>query len=300
MRILTFDVGGTFMKYALMNEQAEFMNKGKIKTPQESQTAFLDALEEVVEAFRPLDGLAFSLPGIMDADRGYIFIGGALQYNNECDMKALLEQRFALPVSIENDARCAALAEVWKGNLQGVNDACVMILGTGVGGALIKDGKIHRGRNFFSGEFSYILGSDCREHGFASSFAANASAVAFVEKVRQMKQIEDTSFDGVQLFELVKANDEIACTCLKEYAWQMAHQIYNLQAVFDPEKICIGGGISQQELLLEEIRKQLDTFYELLPFPIPHSVIDVCKFHNDSNLIGACYQYLVRNNHELK
>lgn len=294
MRILTFDVGGTFIKYAIMNEQAELQEKGKVKTPQESQEAFFEALEEVVNKYLPLDGIALSLPGVMDAERGYIHVGGALQYNNECDMKALLEKRFSLPVSIENDARCAALAEVWKGNLQGVEDAAVMILGTGVGGALIKGGRIHRGKNFFSGEFSYILGSDCREQGFASSFAARASAVGFVEKVRRMKQIEDCEFDGVAVFDLIHQGDAIACECFNEFAWSIAHQAYNIQAIFDPEKICIGGGISQQAILVEEIKKQLEAIYASLPLPMPHCVIDVCKFHNDSNLIGACYQYLLR------
>lgn len=293
MKILTFDVGGTFIKYALMNEDSDILEKGKVKTPQDAQESFFQALDGVVFSYEDLDGLAFSLPGIMDAPKGYIYVGGALLYNNECNMVELLKKRYGLPVTIENDARCAALAEVWKGNLSDCEDGIVMILGTGVGGAIIKHREVHRGKGFFAGEFSYIMDSTVMEKGFEASFATRASAIAFVERVKARKGIQ-TDFSGEDVFHLIEEKDEIAISCLREYCDCIAIELFNLQAIYDPDRICIGGGISQQPKLVETIKECLANIYAKIPWTIPSGEIVPCRFANDSNLIGACYNFLHR------
>lgn len=293
MKILTFDVGGTFIKYALMNEQSDILEKGKIATPQESQEAFFQALDTIVHRYEGLEGLALSLPGIMDAPKGYIYIGGALLYNNECNMVELLEKRYGLPVTIENDARCAALAEVWKGNLSDCEDGIVMILGTGIGGAIIKNREIHRGKGFFAGEFSYIMDASVMKDGFDASLASRASAVAFVEKVKHALKM-DAKCTGEDVFALIKEKDEVAVGCLYDYCDCIAIELFNLQATYDPDRICIGGGISQQPILVETIKERLENIYAKIPWTIPSGEIVPCKFANDSNLIGACYNFLQR------
>lgn len=105
------------------------------------------------------------------------------------------------------------------------------------------------------------------------------------------KEIDFQTVDGKKVFELIVAEDEHAISALKKVAHNLALEMYNLQCIFDPEKICIGGGISQQPLLIEEIKKELDTIYSKLPFEVPHVIVENCKFYNDSNLIGALRNY---------
>ena len=77
----------------------------------------------------------------------------------------------------------------------------------------------------------------------------------------------------------------------------LAKEIYNLQCIFDPEKILIGGGISRQPILLTRISEKIDQLYKKIPVAIPHPRLDVCRFYNESNLIGALYHYKKLEDH---
>lgn len=93
-----------------------------------------------------------SLPGRMDSNKGYLYSGGMLQYNRGKNIVEILEKRCPVPITIENDGKCAALAEAWIGNLKDCDDGIVVILGTGIGGGIIKDKKLHKGKHFMAGE----------------------------------------------------------------------------------------------------------------------------------------------------
>lgn len=295
MNILTFDVGGTFIKYALMNEQVEILEKGKVKTPRDSQSSFLMALKSIIDQYDNLSGLAFSIPGMLDADKGYLIHGGALTYNNQCDFVGLMEAQFHLPAMIENDARCAALAEVWQGNLQDCEDGVVIVLGTGVGGAVIKDRKLHRGTHFFSGEFSYIISGDIfKDNPYNSIFGNSSSAISLVKAIGKVKQ--QPTMSGEEAFALLAQGDQEVQQIVDQYGLTLAFQIFNLQCILDPQRFCIGGGISQQPALIEAIQKGLDRIYaRFLDDEVPHAEITVCKFLSDANLYGACYKFLQVN-----
>ena len=92
MRIAVFDVGGTFIKYSLMVDDVMTL-QDKVPTPYEDQETFLETIETVLETLKPVEGIAFSLPGVIDVERKYIFAGGSLAYNNQTDVKEW-EERF--------------------------------------------------------------------------------------------------------------------------------------------------------------------------------------------------------------
>lgn len=291
MNKLVFDIGGTFIKYALMSDECEFLEKDKIKTPEYTMDAVLSTLKKIIDMYVDrIDGIAFSLPGMMDSDTGYMYSSGALMCFDNVNFFEVMKTITDLPVSIENDGKAAALAEVWKGNLSDVNDGIVTILGTGVGGALIKDKKVHKGKHFSAGEFSFILAEDSFD--FSSSFAIKCSVPGLVHRVETQLGMSDGSLDGIQLFELIEQGNECAVSCFEEYTKTLAIQLYNLQMIFDPERILLGGGVSKQPLVRESVQRHLDSFYNSLPFCPPKVNLDVCKFYNDSNLIGALYHHL--------
>ena len=154
---LTIDVGGTAVKYALMNEEAEIAEKGEVATPHDSQEEFINLVVGLYQKYQDrVEGIAMSAPGRIDASRGYFYTSGALGYLDHTDFAALLADKVKVPFRLENDAKSAALAELWKGSMQGVANGTVITLGTGIGGAIIINGKLYRGSTFAAGEYSPI------------------------------------------------------------------------------------------------------------------------------------------------
>lgn len=291
MNKLVFDVGGTFIKYAIMDDDANIYEKGEEETPLDSKEHFLDVIEKIYLKHKDeIDGLAFSLPGNIDVETGQINTPGALSFHLNVNFFDEIHERIDLPVAVENDGKSAALAELWKGNLQDCDDGAVLILGTGIGGGFISNRKLLKGKHFFSGEVSFLMTNvDCLD--FDHCFAMKGSTTALVMNAAQRKNISPEELDGKKIFEGILNGDQDYQKALDDVAKNVATQIYNIQCFLDPQRVCIGGGISQQPLLLEKIKAHLQEIYNKIPFPFPHVEVTTCKFYNDSNLIGALYNY---------
>ena len=290
MKKLVFDIGGTFIKYALMNDDCSIVKQDKVKTPEYELDAMLSTLKGVIDQYNEeIDGIAFSLPGMMDSEKGYMYAGGAIRCFYQVDFFELMKRITDLPVSIENDAKCAALAELGYGNLKGVNNGVVVILGTGIGGGIIKDGKLYKGSHFSAGEFSFVNIHNTTE--FADVWALGNSVPKFVSEIEKELGKEQGTLDGRDVFKLIEEQDEVACKHFKEYIETLAIQLLNLQAILDPEVILIGGGVSQQPLLIEALQTRIQEMLDANPiYKLPIKV-GVCKYFNDSNLIGALYNF---------
>ena len=153
---LAFDVGGTSVKYALCNEEGEVSSASKFKTPDTLDQMYLE-MEKVVHNYPNVEGIALSMPGAVDSDGGIIYGSSAINYIHGPNIKEDLQNRFHKPVELENDANCAALAEVWKGVAKEESDCCFIVSGTGIGGAVIKDKHVHHGNALHGGEFGYMI-----------------------------------------------------------------------------------------------------------------------------------------------
>ena len=290
---LVIDVGGTAIKYALMSEEGEFIEKDKVKTPQDTIENFVETIGGIYDKYSTkIKGIAISMPGILDAKRGYAHSGGALRYNENKEIVKILKERCPTNITIENDGKCAALAELWKGALKGCNNAAVVVLGTGVGGGVIIDGKIHRGRNFFAGEFSYMRNNAAAKNDDFNLWGFNNGAEILSLIFAEKKGLDPKEVDGFKIFESINSGDKETLEVLDIFANNLAAQIVNIQCIIDPEKVAIGGGISSQPILIEYINKKLEEQYDSISFYTPRIKVEKCKFCNDSNLIGALYNYL--------
>jgi predicted NBD/HSP70 family sugar kinase len=296
MKYLVIDIGGTAIKYALMNEKAEFLDKGHVSTPQDTIENFTETIGVIYDRYKgEIEGMALSMPGRIDSDRGYAHSGGALLYNYDKDIAAILHERCPVPITIENDGKCAALAEAWIGSLSDCSDGIVVVLGTGVGGGIIKDKKLHRGRHFTAGEFSFILTNDYSEGDeFSGIWAGQAGSRGLLTPVSKAKNIPLSELDGRKVFKMANDGDEVVLGILDEFCRKLVIQLFNLQYIYDPEKIAIGGGISFQDILMEYIQKNVVKLAGSLKYNIVMPEIVRCKFMNDSNLIGALHHYLSR------
>lgn len=291
MRKLVFDVGGSSIKYAIMDQEANFYERGSVDTPLDNLPHFLDTIQEVYQTYQEeVDGVAFSMPGQIDSDSGYFFSGGALLYNIGINVLEALKERIAVPISIENDGKSAALAEVWKGNLMDVEDGIVIILGTGIGGGMIKNRRLHKGKHFFAGEFSYIL-EPAKTLSFTNAWAMKGSTTALLMGAAKCKQKEMSEITGYDVFHWIEQKDPAILEFFDEFCMDLARQIHNFQCIYDPDRILLGGGISKQPILVETIKEKLKIIYDFIPLPLPEAELDTCKHYNDSNLIGALYNY---------
>ena len=280
MKIFVADVGGTFTKFALMNERAEIFERGKIPTPKNNREEFFNTLAELYKNFSA-EGFSLSMPGIIDAERGICLKSAAFSFNDGCNIVEEIKKFCDVKIKIENDSNCAAFAEVKVGNLSDVNDAFVMVFGTMIGGTFIKNKKIHRGKNNSSGEISFLYQTFDSEKYFSEICSVPNLLKSFGENI-----------SGEKFFELVEEKNKFAIECLNKFTENIAVQIFNIQMILDVEKIAIGGGISSQKIFIESIRKNFEKLCKKSPLDIQPLEIVPCKFYNDANLIGALYNFL--------
>lgn len=288
---LIFDIGGSAVKYCYSNNQNEIIDK------QEFETASLTSLELFINRLShiyfqsdyDIEGIAISCAGVIDAKMGVIKTITAYPYlQGVCLAEILSRACNGVKVTIENDAKCAGLAEVWKGNAKDCKDALVVVLGTGIGGAVIKDRKIHHGANLSAGEISTIIVDyDKSSHQFLT-WADIASTSALCKRIAKILKVE--KIDGRSVFKMVSRNNQKVIQVLDAFCFDIAIQLFNLQHIYDPEVICIGGGISRQNILIKKIQEAVMEIYnEGNQLLIPNVVS--CKYYNEANLIGALYHY---------
>jgi predicted NBD/HSP70 family sugar kinase len=291
---LVIDIGGTFVKYALMDAAANIVSNGKQPTPRTNLNDFEKVIFSIIEEYDLIDikGIAISCPGTIDVDTGTIYYGGSFLFLHEVNLKNNIEKKYGKDVSIENDAKCAALAELWLGSVKDAKNSVVLVLGSAVGGGIIIDGKVHRGVQLSAGEVSYIMNQINPNTRKAEYFGLVCSAVDMVRRIAEIKKLEDPT-DGETVFKYIKNNDLEANTIFNEYCIYLAAQILNLNYILDPEVIAIGGGISVQPILLERIQWAIKEIKRVNPLHTANPKVVACTFHNDANLHGALYHFFV-------
>lgn len=316
---LIFDVGGSAVKYAVMDETGNIQEKGKIPTInyiENALEAFVESLGEIYDSVKSkyeIIGIAMSLPGQIDVDKGIVYGGGALRYLHEVSLGELVSNRCdGLKVSLENDGKCAALSEIWLGNAKGMKDACVLIFGTGIGGGIVIDGKVHHGHQLKAGEVSYCFDScefeDLDKVGDVDSLAVDDSIRAFpfhwsnnsatralVIKVADRKNMDPKDVSGELIYKWVEEGDKDAIEITERIYFNIAKYCLNLHVIINPEIILIGGGISAQPKFVEGIRRYVGKL-SVASKVLGGIKLDVCKYLNDSNLYGALYNFKQKYN----
>ncbi|MBM7691749.1 putative NBD/HSP70 family sugar kinase [Peribacillus deserti] len=299
---MVFDVGGTNVKYAVINEDGEFLVKGEFPSSRYDFDKFRDDITSItIENKQKYDvaGLAFSCPGGVDSETGIIGGYSALPCIHGPNFKEVFGVATGLPVEIENDANSAALGEVWKGAAKDNQNVLFVIIGTGIGGAVIKDRKIHKGANLHGGEVGYMVMDIQKENGgqhTVRTWSHLAATGALVKEVAKVKGMDPSEINGKMIFEAAQSGDQDCVEAINNFYLYLAQGIFNIQYVYDPEKIIIGGAISSRSDLIEQINKKLDLIFVSVPFARVRPVIETCHFKNDANLLGALFHYLQQQN----
>lgn len=284
MAILSFDIGGSSVKYAVIEKTGKILAKGKKTTPQEKEE-FFRLIENVAASYRrayTIEGAGFSFPGAVDDISGVIGGSSALPYIHDFPIRQELERRLSLSAALENDANCAALGESWLGVGKEHKDLVFLVIGTGIGGAVVKGKRIHHGKHLHGGEFGYMV-SDA-SHRILSE---TGSTRVLAERVADAKGLPREEMDGRKAFALADAGDADALQAVSAMYEALAMAIYNLQYAIDPEIFVLGGAVSERPGFAEEIGKRVDVILKDVGVARIRPIIRPAQFGNDANLLGA-------------
>lgn len=155
-KYLCVDVGGSSIKIGLLDETGVIHETKKVSVPPTMEDMY-QVIEDAFHSYDDIEGVALSMPGAVDSEKGVIGGSSAIDYIHGPHIKEELQNRLHVRVEMENDANCAALAEVWKGAASDVDDCCFIVSGTGIGGAVVKNRRIHKGVHLHGGEFGYMI-----------------------------------------------------------------------------------------------------------------------------------------------
>ncbi|WP_066891548.1 ROK family protein [Clostridium nigeriense] len=288
--IACIDIGGTSIKVGVLDNLGKIYYKDELKVYHEIEL-FKDTIFKWIEDIKErydIEGIAISSPGAVDSKVGIIGGASAIPCIHGPNWKEILFNKFNLKVSIENDANCAALAEAFNGAGKDIKDIMFVVCGTGIGGAIIHNGEIHHGKNLHGGEFGYMLMEE--ESGEFYNFSEVASTMSFVRKVR--KYYNDDSWDGKKVFEEAKKGNKICEEVIDRFYLNLAKGIFNLQYIYDPDIILLGGAISEREDFVSEINNRLDYLLGKIKIAKVKPNIATCTHKKDANLIGALANFL--------
>ena len=292
---LVLDIGGTFIKYALMDEEANFIEQGKVLADTSCEEAMLASLGvlEAKMSEHEYEGVAISMPGRIGTKEGIAYTGGAFQWVHNYPAAERYGAVFGKPCTIANDGKCAAFAESWMGALSDVDSGAVIVLGTGIGGGIVINNEVWMGATGGAGELSaFPCNFDVfREpitftNGITGVWAGRCSAGSIVGQYGYKKALGQV--DGIRLFDDYEEGDPVAKAVIDEFAFQMSVGIYGIQSVLDLPRYAIGGGISARPETTTVVRDAVDKLFAeqtMVPFGKPEVV--TCKFGNEANLIGA-------------
>lgn len=288
---ICIDIGGTDIKYGVMDVAGEFAVHGTL--PTEAKTyGGLGIVRKVSDLVREtcgvydVRGVAISTAGMVDPATGeivYALEESIPQYRG-VNWKAIMRENFDLPASVENDVNCAALGELWRGAGQGCSSLFAMTIGTSIGGCLIVDGKVVHGASQSAGEIAYMRVPGGRLH-------ERCSATCLVASVCRTKGLPAGSIDGHFVFDLLAKGDHAAQEEVALLIESLADAITNVVCVVNPERIVLGGGIMAQEAVLWPLLEA--ALRDRLP-PIVYeaTTIAFAATQNNAGMLGALYHFL--------
>jgi len=280
MKILSVDIGGTNVKYGLIEDE-NFIYKSSFKTPDKLKL-LLNKIQDIYNENKDeIEGIAFSINARCRSEKGEILSGSSNDYLNRTHFSKMVSRLCDnKKVTIYNDANCAALAESKSGSLKNVKNGMIMTVGTGIGGAIVIDSKVINSRHFNIGELSFLPYED----GCAWQYL-KINQLFEIYKKRSNKKVKD----GEEFFKIYQ-NDDNAKKALIEYIDRFMPILQMIVCLVDPEVIVLGGGISKQKEFIDIFNQRIEKYKSKYDFA--YLKLKACKYYNDANLLGAYYYYL--------
>lgn len=286
MRIIGIDIGGTLIKLGIFNELGEVEETTTLKTDKirGAQTIITDIIDQVT-LFGKIDAIGISMPGQLDTEKGTV-IQGPVNIPNftGLEIRNILTEQFNVPVAIINDVDAAALGEKHFGKRDHLTDFLFVAYGTGIGGAIVQNGKIHKGHNGFSGEFGHMIthvgGRTCN-CGQSGCYERYASTNVLVREAQRISKQYDT---GEAIVEAYEQGSNMIQGLVDTWLEEVVAGLVSLIHIFNPSMIVLGGGIMEQKRVVSEVSRRIHS--QIFP-----SFRDVTVIHstlgNKAGMLGA-------------
>lgn len=289
---LCIDIGGTSVKYGVYSRNKGFLMENSFPTKAWLGGASIInrtimVASQIIEKNTDIAGICISTAGMVDCGTGSISYASSLipEYTG-MPVKEIFEQKFSLPCEVENDVNCAALAEYNCGAAKDASSCLCLTIGTGIGGAFVKNGKVFHGFSGSGCEVGYMFLPD-------GVFQDIASTSALVRKVAERKKMSASSLSGKKIFDLAKNNDQICLEEIDRISAYLGMGIANICYVLNPEIVVLGGGIMvQKELLYDKIRMALDKY--LIHSIAENTTLEFAQNQNRAGMLGAFYHFEAR------
>ena len=303
------DLGGTNIAAGIVDSQYNIIEVAKTKTNMprpateiaaDMSRVALDAIAKAGLDKNDVEWIGIGSPGLINRDLGIVEYSNNLGFNN-VPLAKLVQDDTGIKTYIDNDANVAAYGEFVAGSAKGTNNAIIITLGTGVGAGIIIDGNLYSGSNFGGAEIGHMVieidGYDCT-CGRKGCFEVYSSATGLVRMTREsMDKHPDSSMWAISreygkvsartAFEAMRAGDKAGKMVVDRYIKHLACGIANTINIFQPEILCIGGGVCNEGDAL------LNPLLEIIGHEVytresgRNTRIEIASLGNNAGIIGA-------------
>lgn len=296
--IACFDIGGTFIKYAVISENGQMLTQGKFSTPRNNAEkdipdALVEKINELKEEYH-IHSVGISSCGLIDSEKGEVILSANIPEYTGANPVKRIKEKLGLEASIENDVRCAGLGEMWQGAAKGRDNFILITLGTGIGGAIVINGRLLKGVHNLAGEIGHIIthsGGEVCGCGAVGCYERYASTSAFVRMYEERLVKAGINADGVNGEEIMKrvyAGEKLAKDVYDEFLNNIVDGLVSITHLYDPGLIIVGGGISAQgEPFFDRINKLFSK--SVMSVYADHTKIVPAQLGNNAGVYGACY-----------
>ncbi|MDB4893776.1 MAG: xylR [Firmicutes bacterium] len=301
--VLGLDIGGTNISCAAADMVGVIVARHRFQTPAAlSRHELLACLFTEMQRFcdqaelslADLKAVGVASPGVIDHVAGRV-VGAApdLPDWEDLPLAQLIQDRLGVPVLIDNDVHLALLGEVRRGAAEGCRNAAFINVSTGLGGALMLDGRLHRGPRNFGGEIGYwLVGTEHLHHdwGVRGCLETMTSGRGIAERARAglrsfpQSLLADPAvkITAETIFECARSGDPLAHQIVQETADYLGFTVVNLASLLDLEVVILGGGVMRSaDLLLSKVQEYADRH---TPVPV---AVTVSRFPDEASLLGA-------------
>ncbi|MEV7213235.1 ROK family glucokinase [Kitasatospora cineracea] len=300
------DVGGTKIAAGVVDESGEILAKTRVPTPADPQwavDAIAQGVRELKEQFPDVAAVGVGAPGFVNRDRSTVLMAPNIAWENE-PLKQRVEELTGLETVVENDANCAAWAEFRFGAAAEYEDMVLITVGTGIGGGIVLDGRLHRGRFGVAGEIGHLnmvpdgLECGCGGHGCWEQYGSGRAlrrygrerAAADPIAGKRMLELNDgvaETIRGIHITEAAEEGDPLALSCYAELADWLGRGMADLAALFDPAVFVLGGGVSDSgNLLLDPVAASFEKYLTGGPAR-PRAHVVLASMGSASGIAGA-------------
>ena len=298
------DIGGTKISAGVVDSSGNLIDSSRISTPTEGGKELILAVVNLIKELKEkheIKGIGISIAALISSDYGTIVGAPNIANLSKLNFANEIKEEFKLPIIIENDANAAMWAEFKFGSAKGLNPVMFLIIGTGVGGGLVIDGKLFKGANGIGAEFGHMcvvpngLLCGCGAKGCIEQYAsggaliryANEALLANPDKSEEVLSFGEGKLSGTALTKAAKAGNELALAAFSKQADWLGLACASYSLIIDPQAIIIGGGVVDAgELFLAPVRAAMRKYMPFAESHVPPKII-AAKFGNDAGLIGA-------------